>query len=468
MSDPTAEPPSPAPVPRPRAFCRDCFSPARPGATRCPKCGSPRLLAHPELAELSIAHVDCDAFYAAVEKRDDPSIRDRAVIIGGGKRGVVSTCCYVARIHGVKSAMPMWQALERCPDAVVIRPDMEKYTRVGREIRTLMGELTPLVEPLSIDEAFLDLSGTELLHHGSAALTLARFALRVEREVGITVSVGLSHNKFLAKIASDLDKPRGFSVIGRAETATFLAPRPVTTIWGVGKATEEALHAEGIRTIADLRGVDEARLIRRFGVLGRRLKELANGVDRRRVDPSEEIKSISNEITLDTDVGDLRALEKILHGLSTKVSGRLKAHEIGGFTVQLKLKTPDFKSISRNRRLADPTALADRIFRTGCDLLRRECDGRRFRLIGIGVADLAPLDFCDPPDLVDEAAGKRAKAEAAIDDLRRRFGADVVEPGLVFRPRPRAETGGGAAAQRQGAAGKGSSDDSVPLAEKEP
>lgn len=434
---PAAPPPPPPAVPRPTAFCRDCFTAVRASATRCPKCGSPRLLAHPELADLTLAHVDCDAFYAAVEKRDDPALRDRPVIVGGGRRGVVATACYVARIHGVKSAMPMWQALERCPDAVVIRPDMAKYTRVGRDVRRLMGELTPLVEPLSIDEAFLDLSGTERVHHGSAALTLARFAKRVESEIGITVSVGLSHNKFLAKIASDLDKPRGFSVIGRAETLDFLAPRPVTTIWGVGRATADALHAMGLTTIADLRGADEATLFRRFGVLGRRLKELAVGHDRRVVDPSDEIKSISNELTLDTDVSDFHALEKILWRLATKVADRLKGEALGGFTVQLRLKTHDFKALSRARRLADPTALADRLFRTGCDLLRRETDGRRFRLIGIGVADLTPIEFCDPPDLVDEAAERRARAEHAIDDLRRRFGSSVVEPGLVFTPKPK-------------------------------
>jgi DNA polymerase-4 len=433
-----SEAPAPAPVPRPTAFCRDCFTAVRPGATRCPKCGGPRILAHAELGDLSLAHVDCDAFYAAVEKRDDPSLRDKPVIVGGGKRGVVSTACYVARISGVKSAMPMWQALERCPQAVVVRPNMEKYTRVGREIRDMMFELTPLVEPLSIDEAFLDLSGTELVHHGSPALTLARFARRVEEKIGLTVSVGLSHNKFLAKIASDLDKPRGFSVIGRAETLDFLAPRPVSTIWGVGKATAAALEAEGFRTIADLRKADEGRLMRRFGILGRRLRQLAFGEDARIVEPDQEIKSISNELTLDSDVADLHELEKILFRLATKVSGRLKAHAIGGWTVQLKLKTPDFKGITRARRLGDPTALADRIFRTGLDLLTKECDGRRFRLIGIGVSDLTPIDFCDPPDLVDEGAGRRARAEAAIDDLRRRFGADVVEQGLVFTPRPKA------------------------------
>lgn len=432
-----SDPPAPPPVPRPTAFCRDCLAAVRPGATRCRACGGPRLLAHPELGELALAHVDCDAFYASVEKRDDPSLRDRPVIVGGGRRGVVSTACYVARISGVKSAMPMWQALELCPNAAVIHPNMEKYVRVGRQIRDLMFELTPLVEPLSIDEAFLDLSGTELLHHGSPALTLARFARRVEAEIGVTVSVGLSHNKFLAKIASDLDKPRGFSVIGRAETLDFLAPRPVSTLWGVGRATAAALEAEGLRTVADLRRVDESRLMRRFGLLGRRLHQLAFGEDRRVVEPGQEIKSISNEITLETDVADLRALEKILFRLATKVSGRLKARDIGGWTVQLKLKTPDFKGLTRARRLADPTALADRIFRTGLELLTRECDGRRFRLIGIGVSDLVPIDLCDPADLVDEAAGRRARAEAAVDALRRRFGGEVVEPGLVFTPKPR-------------------------------
>ena len=460
MRDDTPPPPE---VPRPLAFCRDCLAPARPGATRCAACGSPRLVAHPELDRLAIAHVDCDAFYAAIEKRDDPSLQSEPVIVGGGKRGVVATCCYVARIYGVRSAMPMWQALERCPNAVVIRPNMEKYTRVGREIRRMMDDLTPLVEPLSIDEAFLDLTGTDLVHHGSPALTLARFAERVESEVGISVSVGLSHNKFLAKIASDLDKPRGFSVIGRAETADFLAPRPVTTIWGVGKATAEALHAMGLTTIADLRRAEESDLFRRFGVLGRRLKELAEGHDRRVVDPSDEIKSISNEITLDVDLSDYAALEKILFRLATKVSGRLKAHALGGFTVQMRLKTQDFKTLSRNRRLADPTALADRIFRVGSELLRRECDGRRFRLIGIGVADLTPIDFCDPPDLVDEGAGRRARAEAAIDDLRRRFGADAVEQGLVFTPRPKKEP-----AQRQGADDSGSNRVSSPRSTKDP
>src|ERR671911_2269195 len=214
-------------------FCRDCLTlSASPLAARCTACGSPRLLRHKERDSLAIAHVDCDAFFAAVEKRDDPTLADKPVIIGGGKRGVVSTACYIARTYGVRSAMPMFKALKACPDAVVIRPNMEKYKVAGREVRRLMAGLTPLVEPVSIDEAFLDLSGTELVHQGPPALTLARFARRVEREICITVSIGLAPNKFLAKIASDLEKPRGFAVIGKTEAREFLAPRPVGLIFG--------------------------------------------------------------------------------------------------------------------------------------------------------------------------------------------------------------------------------------------
>ena len=277
---------------------------APPAAQRCPACGSPRLLWHPELHRLAIAHLDCDAFYAAIEKRDDPSLADKPVIVGGGKRGVVSTACYIARIHGVHSAMPMFQALKLCPGAVVIPPAMEKYAAVGREVRALMLELTPLVEPISIDEAFLDLSGTERLHRASPARSLVRLALRIEQEIGITVSIGLSFNKFLAKIASDLNKPRGFSVIGKAEAVAFLRDKPVGLIWGVGRKTQERLAADGIRTIGTLQGMSEADLARRYGVIGLRLARLARAEDSRAIDPHGGAKSISAETTLETDVSD--------------------------------------------------------------------------------------------------------------------------------------------------------------------
>src|SRR5215204_5024148 len=246
------------------AFCRDCLNAVGERDRRCPICRGPRLLRHHELCSLSIAHIDCDAFYAAIEKRDDPDLKDKPVIIGGGKRGVVSTACYIARINGVRSAMPMFKALALCPSATVIPPNMEKYVAVGREVRALMLELTPLVEPLSIDEAFLDLAGTERLHRLSPAQTLARFARKVEDAIGITVSIGLSANKFLAKIASDLDKPRGFAVLGQADSAAFLAPRPVTTIFGVGKATQSRLARDGFRILADLQRAEETDLMRRY------------------------------------------------------------------------------------------------------------------------------------------------------------------------------------------------------------
>ena len=282
-----------APVNNPdHGFCRDCLTFQRGDVRRCERCGSPRLARHPELYRLHLAHIDCDAFYAAIEKRDNPALKDKPLIIGGGKRGVVSTACYIARIQGVRSAMPMFKALEACPEAVVISPNMEKYVRVGREVRAMMQALTPLVEPLSIDEAFLDLAGTERLHGLPPAVVLARFALAVEKEIGITVSAGLSYCKFLAKIASDFRKPRGFSVIGEAEAVGFLATQPVTMIWGVGKAFNATLERDGIRTIGQLQQMDRGDLMRRYGTMGDRLYRLSRGEDVRRVDPDQDAKSV--------------------------------------------------------------------------------------------------------------------------------------------------------------------------------
>ncbi|MFN3853445.1 MAG: DNA polymerase IV [Phreatobacter sp.] len=415
-----------------RAFCRDCFTAQPPGGRRCTACGSPRIVAHEELDTLSIAHVDCDAFYAAIEKRDDPALADRPVIVGGGRRGVVSTCCYIARISGVRSAMPMFKALKLCPEAVVIKPDMEKYARVGREVRQAMLALTPLVEPLSIDEAFLDLSGTERLHGAAPALTLARFASQVEQEIGITVSVGLSYNKFLAKIASDLDKPRGFAAIGRGEALDFLGPKPVSLIWGVGRAMQEALARDGLKCIADLRRLDETELMRRYGAMGQRLARLARGQDDRRVNPEGEVKSVSAETTFNEDIREGRALEKHLFRLCEKVSARCKAKHLSGRSVTLKLKTADFRLRTRSRALETPTALAARLFEAGRDLLLREVDGTAFRLIGIGLSDLADLDKADPADLIDTTIARNVKVEGAIDSLRARFGKAAVVKGILL------------------------------------
>jgi DNA polymerase IV len=410
-------------------FCRDCRRDAPEGSSRCSACGSPRLIRHPQLDALAIAHVDCDAFYATIEKRDDPTLADQPVIVGGRRRGVVLTCCYIARTFGVRSAMPMFEARRLCPHAAVVRPDMEKYARVGREVRGLMVKLTPLVEPVSIDEAFMDLSGTARLHGMSPAKALAGFAAAVENELGITVSIGLSSNKFLAKIASDLDKPRGFAVLGGEEAAQFLAPKPVALIFGVGKIAQQRLARDGLRTIGDLQCADERELARRYGAEGARLARLARGFDDRPVKADREAKSISAETTFDRDLHEFRALELKLWRLTEKVSRRLKANALAGATVTLKLKTADFRIRTRAQSLAHPTQLASRIFGAGRDLLARETDGTMFRLIGIGVSALSDADGADFADLIDRRA---AEAEQAIDRLRKKFGDDAIVKGLAL------------------------------------
>ena len=415
-------------------LCRDCLTEAKRGpGGRCEACGSPRLLAHPERDALAIAHVDCDAFFAAVEKRDDPTLADRPVIIGGGKRGVVSTACYIARTYGVRSAMPMFKALKACPDAVVIRPNMEKYKVAGREVRRLMVELTPLVEPVSIDEAFLDLSGTELVHHGPPALTLARFARRVEREIGITVSIGLAPNKFLAKIASDLEKPRGFSVIGRAEAAAFLAERPVSIIPGIGAAAQARLAKAGITRIRHLREIDPRALFEALGRDAARLARLARGEDDRPVTPERETKSLSAETTFDRDLSAFEDLEPVLWRLSEKVSRRLKAAGLAGRSITLKLKDAEFRIVTRTRSGLPPTQLASRLFEPARQLLRQACDGTPFRLIGVGAADLCDGAAADRGDLADQGVLREKSREAAIDRLRERFGPGVLQKGIVLR-----------------------------------
>ncbi len=413
-------------------FCRDCLADVPENQARCPLCGSPRLVRHAELDALTIAHVDCDAFYATIEKRDRPDIADQPVIVGGGRRGVVTTACYIARIFGVRSAMPMFEARRLCPSAVVIAPDMAKYAAVGRAVRHAMSDLTPMVEPVSIDEAFLDLSGTGRLHGMSPAKALARFAERVENNIGITISIGLSCNKFLAKIASDLDKPRGFAVLGKAEAQSFLATKPVSFISGVGKVAQARLAADGFRLIADLQQADETDLMRRYGMEGRRLVRLAHGIDPRPVAPDRETKSVSAETTFERDIASLRPLERTLWDLSEKVSARLKAKDIAGSTVTLKLKTADFRLRTRARTLGDPTQLAAKIFAAGRDLLKREIDGSKFRLLGIGVSALTGAHDADPADLVDQSAMRGAAAERAVDRLRRRFGRTAVVKGLTF------------------------------------
>lgn len=378
--------------------------------------------------------MDCDAFYAAVEKRDDPALRDRPVIVGGGTRGVVSTCCYIARVSGVRSAMPMFQALKLCPEAVVVKPRFAAYVEASRQIKALMEALTPAIEPLSLDEAFLDLTGTARLHGAPPALLLARLVRQIEHQVGISASIGLSHNKFLAKIASDLDKPRGFSVIGRAETEAFLRSKPVRIIWGVGTATQTALEQAGIRTITDLLRWDRADLTARFGSTGERLWHLARGQDNRRISPDHALKSISKETTFNEDTGDASLLDGHLWRLAEQVADRAKAKDMAGRTVTLKLKRSNFALVSRRHSLPEPTQTADRIYREARALMDALRDPGPFRLIGVGISDLSPAGEADRiGDLLDPGAAKRSAAERATDRIREKFGKDAIIKGRALR-----------------------------------
>lgn len=415
------------------AFCRDCFLPCERTATRCPNCQSPRLVRHEEISQLSVAHIDCDAFYASVEKRDAPELRDRPVIVGGRQRGVVSTACYIARIHGVRSAMPMFQALKLCPDAVVVKPDMRKYAEAGKQVRAIMQDFTPLVQPLSIDEAFLDLSGTERLHGQPPAISLAKLERRIEDEVGVTASIGLSHNKFLAKMASDLEKPRGFSIIGKAETLEFLAAKPVGKIWGVGHVTQDRLARAGITSIGQLQRLERNDLMARFGNFGSRLYFLSRGQDMREVSTDDEEKSVSAETTFNEDLSQFAELEPILWRLAQKVSRRAKTSGVAGRTITLKLKTSHFQTRSRNVSQGEPTNLAHHIFDAARALLQPECKGEAFRLIGVGISKLveghdSEASGFDTHDLA------LTKAEQAIDKIRAKFGQDAVDRGLALRP----------------------------------
>ena len=421
------------------ALCRDCFHNAAEDFTRCPSCGSRRIIAHPDLFRLTVAHIDCDAFYASVEKRDQPELATRPVIVGGGTRGVVAACCYIARLSGVRSAMPMFKARAACPDAVVIKPDIAKYAREGARIRAMMEALTPLVQPLSIDEAVLDLRGTEALHNAPPAVVLARFALAVEREVGVTVSVGLAANRLMAKLAAERDKPRGFAVIGAGEAAAWLAPQSVAVLPGVGPAMAKRLAAAGLRITSHEASRTTRAALARFGADGPALVARARGEDNRAVNPARETKSISAETTFDTDIALLAALEAPLWQLCEKLARRLKDKGFAAGGLVLKLKTADFALRTRSQRLPEPSLLPEVIFAAARPLLQREADGTAFRLIGIGAQPLAPADQADRGDLADPEAPRRAARWKAMEALRARFGEDAVMAGRGFKAKPAPE-----------------------------
>lgn len=414
-------------------LCRSCHAPAAADARKCANCGGFQLLFHPELPSLSIAHLDCDAFYAAIEKRDNPALAHEPVIVGGGVRGVVATCCYIARSYGVRSAMPMFQALKACPGAVVIKPNMAKYVETGRAIRQMMLSLTPLVEPLSIDEAFLDLSGTERLHGAPPATVLSKLQKRIEQELGVTASVGLSHNKFLAKIASDLDKPKGFTVVGKTETMKFLARMPVRKIWGVGAAFASKLEKDGITNVAQLQTKDGGFLAKQYGEMGLRLAQLSRGEDARPVKPHRETKSFSSETTFNEDIDDIKMLEDILWELCEKVSARMKTAGFEGRTITLKLKSNTFKTVTRRTSLDRPSNLARIAFAAAKTMLNDTAGAHAYRLIGVGFSNLSPSAEGIELEMFASDRERIAAQEKAIDALRAKFGETAVRAGRSLR-----------------------------------
>jgi DNA polymerase-4 len=327
--------------------------------------------------------------------------------------------------------MPMFKALAACPDAVVIRPDMQKYVAAAREVRALMESLTPMVQPLSIDEAVLDLAGTQALHKAPPAVVLARFARAVEREIRITVSIGLAPNRLLAKLAAERDKPRGFAVMG-AEAAAWLAEQPVTLLPGVGPALARKLNAAGFTRLGQLAALDPREAARRFGEEGPALAARARGEDSRPVSPERETKSVSAETTFDTDIRDRAELEKPLWLLCEKLARRLKEKDLAAGGVVLKLKTARFEIRSRHARLGGPSRLPETLFRAAQPLLAKEATGTAFRLIGIGAQPLAPGAEADLPDLADPDAARRAAKWKAVDALRAKFGAGAVVSGRTL------------------------------------
>lgn len=414
------------------AVCRDCLAEYDTEPEACPRCGSERLVRHPELGRLTIAHIDCDAFYATIEKRDDPSLLDKPVLVGGGKRGVVSTACYIARQYGPRSAMPMFKALKLCPQAVVIKPNMAKYKEVSRHVHRIFDAATPQVEGLSLDEAFLDLTGTAKLFNRSAAASLAHIARQIEREIRITVSIGLSHNKFLAKLASDLDKPRGFAVIGRSDAVAVLHDLPLTRLPGVGPALADRLKVGGLFTVGDVQRRSHEEMALLYGETGAYIAHLAQGIDERHVNTDREAKSVSAETTFNEDIRDPAKLRRILWTLCERVADRLKAKSIAGRTVTLKLKTARFKTVTRNHRLASPTQLAETIFREAESMLLKEATGPLFRLIGVGVDQLSDAAGADPQDLfsaVGTSGSRSAEVERAMDTVRAKFGRTAIRKG---------------------------------------
>jgi DNA polymerase-4 len=399
---------------------------------------------------LAIIHLDLDAFYASVEVLDDPALRGKPVVVGGSeRRGVVSAASYEARKFGVHSAMPTATAKRLCPPGIFLPVRMERYREVSGKVFSIFRRFTPLVEPLSIDEAFLDVTGCERLF-GSAEEVARKIRAAVREETGLTVSAGVASNKFLAKIASDLGKPDGLTVVPPGKEVAFLAPLPVAKLWGVGKVTERELHRMGVRTIGDLRSVPAETLTRAFGTSGEQLRRLADGIDDRPVETSLEAKSIGHEDTYDHDLRERGAMRRELLSLSDRVSARLRRHGVKGKTVTLKVKYADFVQVTRAATLSEPTDDGGSLYRIALDLLgNTEAGARPVRLLGISVSKLVPAAGDAKPSRMEQLPlfgrsragmpaapkpadpGKKEQLNRAVDRIREKFGPKGIVPGAL-------------------------------------
>jgi DNA polymerase-4 len=373
----------------------------------------------------TILHADMDAFFAAVEQRDNPALRGKPVIVGGGgptDRGVVSTASYEARKFGVRSAMPLRTAAALCPNGIFVPVDGHKYSEASRQVMAIFRRFSPLVEPLSIDEAFLDLTGTEqLLGSGEEAAKQLKQAVRDGTE--LTVSVGVASNRLVAKIASDLRKPDGLVVVPRGEEAEFLAPLAIERLWGVGASTRRTLAEFGVVTIGDLARLPEDVLIRRFGKHGRDIALRSRGIGETEVGNTEGAKSVSHEHTFDVDTSDWEVLEQTLLALSEGVAGRLRSTNVLAATVSVKIRNSSFETVTRQRTLAQPTDMGDVIWRTAVELARREVRGQRIRLLGVAASGLGDQRQLG---LFEGGEDRRRRATEAADAVRKKYGSKAI------------------------------------------
>jgi DNA polymerase-4 len=377
----------------------------------------------------TILHVDLDAFFAAVEQRDRPALRGRPVVVGMGDRGVVSAASYEARAFGIHSAMPVRQARLLCPDAVFVPVDGRRYASASRRVMGILRRYTPELEPISIDEAFLDVTGSRALFgDGETIARSIKAAIAAEEE--LTASVGVATTKLVAKVASDLRKPDGLVVVPPGSEAAFLAPLPIERLWGVGPRTAASLRDHGVATIGDLAAIPEEALVRRFGKHGASLHQRAQGIDSDPVADPDAAKSIGHEHTLDEDTSDAEVIEGVLLAMADGVATRLRAAGVRGATVTVKIRDSTFTTITRQRTLPAPTDLTEPIWRTAVELARPEVAGKRIRLLGVTVSGLGSPEQLG---LFAEADDRRRRAIVAADAIRRRYGDRAVTRARLLR-----------------------------------